>query len=116
MKKLICLGLVALCFSCGMKKQQQQQPPAGAPGPQGPAGEQGPPGLNGTFITPVLPCPDLAGAFPEVLLCIDETLYAVYDGNGANKDVRYVELIPGNYVTTDGRGCNFTVIQNCEIQ
>jgi hypothetical protein len=65
-------------------------------------------------IDPIIPCPTVLGSYPEVLLCIANELFAVYDG-GPNKD-RLVSVPPGSYVTSDGRNCNFSVVQGCEIQ
>lgn len=83
----------------------------GEPGVRGPAGPQGAPG---TRVAPVLPCPSLPGNYPEVLLCIDNALYAVYNDTGTT--TRYVLVPPGTYRTTDGRACYFQVIEGCNIK
>lgn len=86
----------------------------GSPGTNGTDGAQGLPGTPGTQITPVIPCPGNTSGFPEVLLCIDDSLYAVYDAepNG----VHYTKIPPGSYVTTDSRSCYFTVTAGCTLQ
>lgn len=86
----------------------------GVDGTNGQDGATGAPGTPGTVITPVFPCPTLAGSYPEVLLCISTKLYAVFAPGNSN--VRYVEIGPGNYVTTDGRSCSFRVVTGCTIQ
>ena len=85
----------------------------GEQGEKGDKGDQGFPGVNGSVVTTVIPCPSLAGSYPEVLLCIDSKLYAVFNPNGTQ--TRYVEVPAGNYVTTDGRACIFTVVSACTI-
>lgn len=89
----------------------------GIPGPKGDAGSTGPSGADGEGLTigTVVPCPSLIGPFPEVLFCINDILYAVYDGK-EKQDVHLTQIIPGSYVTTDGRSCHFTVSTGCEIQ
>ncbi len=106
---------------------EPEQGPPGEPGSVGPRGEpgkdgesivgpQGSPGKDGSIITPVIPCPTLGGSHPEVLLCIDQKLYAVYDGYQA-QDTRYVQLEVGTtYQTTDGRACIFRVLTGCNLQ
>lgn len=81
----------------------------GTDGINGQDGEPGLPGAPGTIITPVIPCPTRSGAFPEVLLCIDNTLYAVFVGS----QTRYAAIPAGSYQTTDGRYCNFHVEATC---
>jgi hypothetical protein len=91
-------------------------------GPQGIAGVDGQsvvgpagaPGTPGTVITPVVPCP--GQPYAEVLLCISEKLYAVFD-SGQPGAVHYTEVIPGTYTTTQNAGnCSFTVVAGCEVQ
>lgn len=74
--------------------------------------------LNGTnapstpyTITQVVkPCPLVSGSFPEVLLVLqDRSILASATSNGSALTTRLALLTPGNYVTTDGRSCNFTV-------
>lgn len=116
--------LVALVLSGGCK---------GAPGMQGPAGEQGeegsvgsvgavgpagPAGSNGTIITVVQFCQGTSGSeypttFPEVGLCINGNIYAVYSAN----DGFLTEIVPGVYDSNAvGSACTFTVEEGCLIK
>jgi hypothetical protein len=97
--------------SQGLPGKDGQQ---GVAGTDGVDGQDGSDGEDGTQIYPVVPCPDLAGSYPEVLMCIDDSLYAVMVGNG--KNTRYVYLPPGFYQTTDGRNCNFEVAEGCNVE
>jgi hypothetical protein len=96
---------------CGEKSITIKDGVAGLPGERGADGEPGLPGSAGTIITPVIPCPTRSGAFPEVLLCIDNTLYAVFVGS----QTRYAAIPAGSYQTTDGRYCNFRVESTCTL-
>jgi hypothetical protein len=49
-----------------------------------------------------------------VMQCIDSKLYAVYD-DGTVGGVHYTVIVPGNYRSTDGRGCLFTVTDGCSV-
>lgn len=78
-------------------------------------------GSNGTNAPPtpytvtqiVKPCPNISGSFPEVLLVLqDRSILASASSNGSALTTRLALLSPGNYVTTDGRSCNFTVTSN----
>lgn len=86
----------------------------GAPGMPGSPGPIGPAGAASTQVYPVFPCPTVGGSYPEVFLCIDSVLYAVYNDSGTT--TRYVQVPPGNYRTTDGRSCYFRVVEGCTIQ
>lgn len=110
--------------STGSKGEKGDEGQDGSEGIQGPkgdtgsVGEKGDTGANGSSFTlyPVTPCRDtISGAYPEVLMCINDKLFAVYDSGVLGK-VHYVEVIPGSYVTTDGRSCHFTVTSGCNIQ
>src|SRR4051812_46465108 len=107
MKKFIIALLLSL-GACGVTRTTYLLPqgPQGEKGEQGQQGQQGEPGqpgapgLNGTLVLPVLPCPSLPGSYPEVFLCIEDKLYAVFDPSHPGS-VRYTELIAGvSYVTT----------------
>lgn len=90
----------------------------GSDGVDGSDGLPGTPGIPGSLITPIIPCPNKPGSFPEVLLCIDNKLYAVFvGGTGGNaKEVRYSQIPAGNYMTTDGRSCAFHVTNTCNLE
>lgn len=88
----------------------------GTNGIDGKDGAPGMPGKDGSTIEPLIPCPDKSGSYPEVLLCIDNSLYAVFFGeNKEKKDVRYSKIPSGSYQTTDGRECKFKVTTGCEL-
>lgn len=99
----------------GATGPQGAQGPVGPSGPAGPIGPVGSPGTPGTTVVPVLPCPTNTSGYPEVLMCIENKLYAVFVGSTLNS-VHYSQIPPGNYVTTDGRNCSFTVVSGCTIQ
>lgn len=101
--------------TCGDTSYQIPAPSPGEIGPQGNPGQVGPAGVSGTTLYPVLPCPSLAGNYPEVFLCIANILYAVYD-SGQSGQVHYAQIGPGSYITTDNRQCFFSVISGCVIQ
>lgn len=92
----------------------------GSVGPMGPQGQQGIsgiPGSPGSVITSVQLCPSsyipsYPSTFPEVALCIDNTLYAVYSSLGGY----LFELIPGIYSSNGvGVSCTVTVGNNCQV-
>jgi hypothetical protein len=90
------------------------QGPQGLPGPQG---IPGPTGQDGTQITVVQFCPNdtpsYPSTFPEVGVCIDNQLYAVYSTHGGFLAL----LTPGIYNSNAvGSNCDFTVLPNCQIQ
>lgn len=113
--KLFIIVLLSFATSCG-RVRNGAMGPSGNTGATGSQGEQGLPGIDGTdaSIEVIDLCPDIAGNFPQVLFRIDEKLFTVYRSNGNN--TRLVELVPGNYVTTDGRSCNFTVTNDLEVE
>lgn len=111
---IIVLSLILLVvISCG--KPQRGEPGLG--GDRGPAGEtgekgdQGEPGV-GPVIEVIVPCPQLVAQYPEVLWRMDGKIYGVY---ASGQKVHLVELSPGNYHTTDGRNCNFTVTADLQV-
>lgn len=84
--------------------------PQGLPGPTGSPGPTGPQGASGVTIVPL--CPSISGSYPELLFMINGSLYGVYyDLNGAHETL----VTPGNYITTDGRNCHFTVNADLSI-
>jgi hypothetical protein len=92
----------------------------GAIGVQGIAGQNGingidgKDGVDGSQIRAIVPCPTNNQPYAERLLCIDDTLYAVYNPNGT--ETRLSVVGPGRYRTTDGRNAVFDVIINCELR
>lgn len=82
--------------------------PKGDNGVNGAQGTQGQQGTPGTSVQAQPFCPNIAGGigFQEQYITIAGQAYAVYyDGTHT-----FLALLkPGNYVTTDGRDCHFTV-------
>lgn len=105
MKLLIGLVLIIGLSGCAENRFPDMEGPTGSPGPTGSQGVPGPTGAASS-IEVIVPCPTLVGAYPEVLWRLDGILYAVYS---SGSKIHLTELTAGNYVTTDGRGCNFTV-------
>lgn len=86
-------------------------------GATGPQGVPGPAGINGTVITIIQFCPGVTPIyptiFPEVGLCINNQIYAVYSANNGFM----VLVVPGAYHSNAiGSACSFTVLPNCVIQ
>lgn len=104
---IVFVVLALLTNACG---------PQGPQGATGATGLQGPPGANGTQITVIQFCPgtpSYPSTFPEVGLCINEQIYAVYSANDG-----FLTLVtPGYYASNAiGSACNFTVLPNCVVQ
>ncbi len=76
-------------------------------------GIDGSDGLDGSVVEFVDPCPAIVVAHPELLMKIDNILYAVY---ASGTKIHLTKLGPGNYATTDGRFCYFTINANGELQ
>lgn len=92
------LSLLLILTACG---------PKGDGGIQGVPGQ---PGQPGTVITAQPFCPSIPGVVgygnQEGYITLDSKVYAVYyDGTHTFLTL----LLPGNYQTTDGRDCHFTV-------
>lgn len=84
--------------------------PSGAPGPQGP---QGLPGVS-TNVGFIDPCGDKPGIIDEVILKISDgnggwVLLASMSDNVNGQNTRLSILTSGNYMTSDGSRCFFTV-------
>lgn len=80
------------------------------------AGEQGIQGETG--VTTVIhdpieiidPCGNAAGIYDEVILELSEGIFiASFSDNSSGKNTRFSVLVDGNYVTTDGSNCHFSV-------
>lgn len=114
MRYWVIITLLMVVVPACAKEQTQQalNSSSGPQGSQGVAGITGATGNSGTVITPIEFCPSIIGNFPESGLCIDNLLYAVY-WNGNNPHLTLIT--PGNYVTTDGRACSFTLVSGCTV-
>jgi hypothetical protein len=83
-------------------------------------GEDGENGLDAppTPFTPVAaidPCGNGPG-FDEVLLRLnDGSILASFSDNANGKNTRFSLLVPGNYVSTDGTLCYFSVTSAGEV-
>lgn len=100
---IIIAGIISQILSCA--------------GPVGPTGSKGDPGVSVNQITVVQFCPGVTPTypltFPEIGLCINNSLYAVYSAN----DGFLTQVPPGQYRSNAiGSACNFTVLSNCVIQ
>lgn len=130
---VILLFVCALLLSCGpndntfipipgprgLSGDQGNSGDKGDKGDQGNQGVQGPVGPGATPLPPapeqttlVKLCADDSSTFPEYGLCIDEELYAVY---WSGSYAFLAKIIVGNYMSTNGTGCHFTVSANCEV-
>lgn len=89
----------------------------GSTGATGSQGTQGIPGVDTTPITVVQFCPNVTpqypSTFPEVGICLQNRIYAVYSAN----DGFLTEVPPGVYSSNAiGSACTFTILPNCGIQ
>jgi len=84
----------------------------------GEVGQTGPQGASGVplDIEIIDPCGDAAGIYDEVLLRLpDKTLIASFSANANGQNTRLSVLTQGNYITTDGSNCRFSVDANGNI-
>lgn len=66
-----------------------------------------------SIVKVITPCPSIAGTHKEILLVLaDRSILASVSANTNGKETRLSLLQPGGYITTDGRGCAFTVTSN----
>lgn len=78
----------------------------GEPGPQGEAGPVSPYSLTEIID----PCNDAPGIYDEVLLRTQSgKLLASFSDNVNGYNTRLSEITQGNYMTTDGSNCHFSV-------
>lgn len=85
----------------------------GAPGATGPAGQNG----VDAIVQIIDPCGDAPGIYDEVILKLATgVLLASFSDNANGNNTRFSVLTPGNYTTTDGSNCHFTVNTNGTIQ
>lgn len=62
------------------------------------------------------PCGDNPGVWDEVLLELaDGSILASFSDKANGQNTRFVLLMPGSYITTDGDSCTFTVNNDGEI-
>jgi hypothetical protein len=81
-------------------------------------GSTGPSGAAGTSITTIKFCNDDTSTFPEYGIIIGTQIYAVYYGSTPSSSAPEAFLaliVPGNYRSTGGNGCAFTVNANGTI-
>lgn len=94
----------------------------GVQGSQGMQGVQGLSGLDGaagTVVTPIKFCASDHSAYPEYGLYIGGRLFAVYWGptlSSSASQAFLAEILPGNYSSTGGNNCAFTVNSNGVVQ
>ena len=90
----------------GIQGEQGEQGEKGDKGAKGNKGAKGDAGQDGQFGSVITLCPNVSGQFKEVLFSIGGKLYAVLK---SGNNVALIEVGNGNWTTTDGRTCNFTV-------
>lgn len=81
-------------------------------GPSGPAGQDGADAPASPYqVTQVIdPCGDAPNVFDEVILKMaNGNLIASFSDNANGNNTRLSLLTQGNYVTTDGSSCHFSV-------
>lgn len=62
-----------------------------------------------TVVNVIKPCPTVSGPHPEVLLVLANRTLLASVSQSAGANTRLALVTPGNYTTTDGRSCAFTV-------
>lgn len=84
--------------------------PQGIPGPAGAAGATGATGAAGSSVQAIQLCAGDTATYPEQGLVIGGKTYAVYYGQINGVTQAFLTMLqPGNWVTTDGGNCHFTV-------
>lgn len=111
----------------GRDGQPGETGPPGEPGESGldgqigPRGEKGEPGSPGTpgqdaELEIIDPCGDAPGIHDEVLVRLpDGSLLVSMSDQVSGKNTRFVILGPGDYQTTDGSSCVFSVDQELNV-
>ena len=80
-------------------------------------GYTGPPGFSFSNVSTIKLCADYTSEYPEYAICINNQLYAVYQGSTPNTPSAFLALIvPGSYVSTGGNGCRFTAASDGSIK
>lgn len=97
MKTIITILLALFLVNCGLPK-----------GDRGETGADGRPGLDGrdAIVEIIDPCGPSLG-YDEIILRLGNGSLVAYFQNGVNEFL--IDLHPGEYVTTDGQACHFTV-------
>jgi hypothetical protein len=71
-------------------------------------------GINATPVTAIALCPNITGGvFQEYLIKIGSDLFGIYVHGQA---IGFTKLWEGNWETTDGRHCQFTITLDGEVQ
>jgi hypothetical protein len=94
----------------GSDGQDGVQGPQGNPGPDGAPGENGSDAAPQTPIAIIDPCGDAPGIYDEVLLRLpDGRILASFSDAADGHNTRFSLLGPGDFITTDGSNCLFSV-------
>jgi len=107
-------------ITCGLSRVLVLNGATGQAGQAGQAGQVGEDGQDGQsspyMITEIVdPCGDAPGIYDEVLIRIGSMLLASFSDNANGKNTRLSLLVSGNYVTTDGSNCHFSVDNNNNV-
>lgn len=107
-------GLAGLAGADGNNGSNGNDGQDGSNGAKGENGLNGIAGKDGTIVTPVKFCSNDNSNFPEYGLMIGTELFAVYWGTTPaspnNAQAFLAKLTPGNYKSTGGNNCNFTIL------
>lgn len=96
----------------------------GAQGEQGVQGEQGLQGPKGEDATPtefsvvevIDPCGDAPNVYDEILLKLaNGQILALFVDNANGKNPRFSFITKGDYITTDGSNCRFSVTSDNRV-
>jgi hypothetical protein len=110
---VLILGVLFLVSGCATESEA-----LGAASSGGGGGSGGSSGSNsctpsgGTVVVQpiatqyLIPCPENIGAYPALLYKNNNNVFAV---SQSGNNIQYVHLSAGNYTSTDGRSCNYTV-------
>lgn len=115
----ILLMCLALC-GCGSSAAETTAQDSQAAGPNDnttiggnqPAAGSSCPGLATTQF--MIPCPQLTGNFPEILIKSSNSVLLVTPMN--NNQMGFTARPAGSYVTQDGRNCSYTVNADGSLQ
>lgn len=110
--RLLFLSMLLVLSSCGKDGKD------GAPGTTGATGAKGAdaPPTAYTVTSIIDPCGDAAGVVDEVLLKLANGQVLVsFSASSSGNNTRLAVLPPGNYVTTDGSNCHFTLTNDGQV-